>query len=70
LLDLMMPNISGFDFLKMKSELNLESIPVIVVSAFDSPESVQKAKELGINEFIPKPYKIDHIVEVVNKYIR
>ncbi|MBN2613543.1 MAG: response regulator [Bacteroidales bacterium] len=69
-LDLMMPNVSGFDFLKMRSELNIEHVPVIVVSAFDSSESVQQAKELGAEEFIPKPYRIEHIVETVKKYIR
>jgi len=70
ILDLFMPEISGYDFLKMKPELNLQEIPVIVVSAYDNTESVKLTQELGANEFIAKPFKISKIVDTVKKYLR
>lgn len=69
LLDLMMPNVSGYDFLKMRSEMNINKIPIIIVSAYDSNDSVKQAQDLGANEFISKPFKIEQIVNVAKKYL-
>lgn len=62
LLDLSMPEVSGFDFLTMKSELNIQDIPILVISAHDSDDMIIKAKKLGATEFISKPIRIDSIV--------
>jgi DNA-binding response OmpR family regulator len=69
LLDLFMPNISGYDFLKMKSELNIEEVPIIVVSAYDDQESIKQTRDLGANEFIPKPFNLKQIVRTINKHL-
>jgi two-component system sensor histidine kinase/response regulator len=63
LLDLSMPEVSGYDFLRMRSELNIQDIPIMVISAHDSHESVKKAKEMGATEFIAKPIHIDSIIK-------
>lgn len=69
LLDLSMPRVSGYDFLKMRPELNIEEIPVVIVSAYDNMESIQLVKDLGANEFIAKPFRIPHILNVLDKYL-
>lgn len=69
ILDLNMPEISGYDFLGMKKQLRIERVPVIVVSALDSPESIQKAKDLGASEFISKPVKLKLVIEKVKALI-
>ena len=65
ILDLSMPEISGYDFLRMKKDMKLDHIPVFVISAHDTASSIQKSMELGANEFIPKPVKIEIIIEKV-----
>jgi CheY-like chemotaxis protein len=65
LLDLSMPEVSGYDFLKMKAELNLGDIPIIVVSAYDSSESIKRAKEMGATEFIAKPIHVESIIKKI-----
>jgi len=69
LLDLFMPYVSGYDFLKMKSALNIKEIPIIIVSAYDSQESVKQTRDLGASEFIAKPFTIQQIVKIVNKHL-
>jgi DNA-binding NtrC family response regulator len=69
LLDLFMPEVSGYDFLKMKNELNIAKVPVIVVSAYDNSDSVKHTQELGASEFIPKPFTIQQIIKAVRKYL-
>jgi DNA-binding response OmpR family regulator len=70
LLDLSMPLISGYDFLKMRNELGLQEIPIAVVSAFDDKESKKSVKDLGAVEFIAKPFTIPQILTAIRKYIK
>mgnify|MGYP003445189024 CR=1 FL=1 len=70
LLDLNMPDISGLDFLKMKKELHLENTPILVVSAYDSPESVKTVKELGAIDLIPKPIRIDALMKIIHAHLK
>ncbi len=66
LLDLLMPRINGFDFLKeLKSNRDMQDIPVIVVSALTDNETIQKTKSLGALHFVKKPVDIQNIVDLV-----
>jgi len=70
ILDLNLPEISGYDFLKMKVEVKIEKTPIIIVSALDSPESIQLSKNLGASDFIAKPIKLDLIIEKIKALLR
>ncbi len=66
LLDLLMPEISGFDFLeKLRFNEKLNDIPVIVVSALTDEMNIKKTRNLGAVEFIEKPVDIKGLVEKV-----
>jgi len=70
LLDLMMPEIDGFEFLeKVRSENHLNDVPVIVVSALTDEENVRKSKKIGAIEFIKKPVDINTLVSTVEKIL-
>lgn len=57
LLDLVMPDLDGYDVLKtMQRDPTLSAIPVIVVSQSDKGETEAKALQLGARDFISKPY--------------
>lgn len=68
-LDLQMPEVSGYDFLKMKDTLNIKDVPIIVVSAYDTPENIELTKSMGAVEFIPKPIKTKVLIEIIKKYL-
>jgi DNA-binding response OmpR family regulator len=70
LLDLSMPDISGYEFLSMRAGLKLERIPVIIISAYDSQESVLKTRNLGAVDFVSKPIRIENVVEKVRTYLK
>lgn len=61
-LDLNMPGLTGYDFLEMREKLGIVAVPIIVVSALDSPESIARTKELGAFEFLAKPLKVEQFV--------
>lgn len=66
LLDLSMPAVSGYDFLKMRSQLKIEKVPVIVVSAYDSRDSVESTRDLGAVDFVSKPISIETILKKIS----
>lgn len=69
LLDLSIPLISGYDFLGMREKLRIENVPVIVISAYDSQNSIDMIHKLGVDDFIPKPIKIDEVMIRIRKYL-
>ncbi|MHC4269224.1 MAG: response regulator [Planctomycetota bacterium] len=70
LLDIMMPKMDGYHFCRLiKFDTRFKHIPVIIVSS-----KIQEAdKKLGFtcggDEYITKPYDIDHLVNLVGKYL-
>ena len=55
LLDLLLPKMSGFEFLKyIKSMPDLKDIPVVVLSNLGDKENMEKAKSLGANDYFIK----------------
>lgn len=58
LLDLKMPRIGGFDFLKwlhQEGPAMLRLIPIVVMSSSDEPRDVERAYALGANFYMSKP---------------
>jgi DNA-binding NtrC family response regulator len=70
LLDLSMPEISGYDFLKRQSELHIDHIPIIIVSAYDSVESIELTRKLGAVDFIAKPIRLDTLMDKIRSYLK
>jgi DNA-binding NtrC family response regulator len=65
-----MPEISGYDFLKRKSELNIDNIPIIIVSAYDSVETIELTRNLGAVDFIAKPIRLDAMMDKIKNYLK
>jgi DNA-binding response OmpR family regulator len=71
LLDLLMPKINGFEFLKeLKGDLQKKHIPVIIISALTEVENIEKAYELGACEFVKKPVDIQKLLEIVSNILK
>ena len=68
LLDLLLPKVDGFEvLLKIKSEPETSSIPVIILSNLWQQEDIEKGLKLGANDFLVKSqFDIDQIVEKIN----
>lgn len=56
LLDIMMPDISGVEVLnRLRAQEDYQHIPVIMISALDDMETVNKCMEQGADDYIVKP---------------
>lgn len=69
LLDIVMPNVSGFDILKKIKAFN-EKIKVIIISALTNQEAINKSYRLGADYFVKKPFKLDFFKNFMEKNLQ
>lgn len=71
LLDLLLPEVDGFSILqKIRENKELVTLPVIVFSNLSEEKDIDKAKKLGISEFMVKSnFTLDELTEKVRSLI-
>ena len=68
LLDLSMPGLDGFAFLRALQQRMLP-IPVIIVSSSEDPETVHACINAGAVGYIPKSYDLEQMAYAINKIL-
>jgi two-component system alkaline phosphatase synthesis response regulator PhoP len=67
LLDWMMPNMSGLDVLaKLKSHRKMRDIPVFMLTSKIKVDDLDKAYDLGADNYITKPFSVKTIGSIIN----
>ena len=57
LLDIVMPGMDGFEVLNYMNNNNwIEDIPVILISSEDSNQYIRRAYEMGVSDYISRPF--------------
>jgi len=70
LLDIMMPRIDGYEVAqRLRADPATAALPIIMLSAKAQDEDIRKGVEVGIDEYITKPFTPDYLVQVVAKYL-
>jgi two-component system, NtrC family, nitrogen regulation response regulator GlnG len=64
--DIRMPGLSGLEFMQ-QLKTRLPSTPVIIMTAYSDLESAVAAFQGGAFEYLPKPFDVDHAVELVRR---
>ena len=71
LLDLLMPKISGFEFLEeIRKNQKTRNTPVIVVSALTDEDNIEKILKMGAIDFVKKPIDLQYLVERVESVLQ
>lgn len=66
ILDLMMPGMSGFDCLKKLKDID-ESVKILVASGYSHEGEIEKITEMGVTDFIRKPFNSRTISTTIRK---
>jgi CheY-like chemotaxis protein len=68
LLDIRMPRMDGVEVLRrIKSDGQLKSLPVIMLTTTDDPREVAACYDLGCNSYVTKPIRFEAFSEVIRR---
>ena len=69
LLDIEMPRMDGFEFTKtIKADNRQSHIPIIMITSRTAEKHRNHARELGVNEYLGKPFQDEQLLALVVKY--
>jgi PAS domain S-box-containing protein len=69
LLDLHMPGMSGYDVAKaMRTQYTAETLPIVALTAAAFEEDREHCKEVGMNDFMTKPFNADRLRAILVKW--
>ncbi len=71
LLDLLLPNVDGFEVLtQVKADSKVSSIPIIILSNLGQQEDIERALKLGAKDFLIKSqFDIDQVIEKIKNVL-
>lgn len=71
LLDIMMPDLNGFEVCKrLKENEKVSDIPVIFISALNDTQDIVKALQCGGVDFITKPFQSEEVIARVKIHLK
>ena len=71
LLDIMMPDISGFEVcIELKNNNKTKDIPIIFLSGKNSSQDISQAYESGGIDYVVMPFITIELITKVNSYVR
>ena len=70
IMDVMMPNIDGYEACRrLKANEITKSIPIILLTGRAQKGDILKGVQAGADDYLLKPYKLQDLLNRVNKYI-
>jgi excisionase family DNA binding protein len=70
LLDFLMPEINGFEVCKALRENELtRATPIMAVTCLSKEQDIERIFECGADEYLPKPFKVDQLLDKVHELI-
>lgn len=70
LTDIRMPRMDGLEFIRtVRSELNDQALPIIIISTKGADEDVQLGMDLGASGYLSKPVSMARLREMVTSFL-
>jgi len=70
LLDIMLPSLTGLELLRMvRTTPEWQWIPVILLTADSSSDSMKQASNLGATEYVQKPFAPERLMKSIHQFL-
>ncbi len=70
LLDFLMPDVNGFEVCKaLRANEHTSNIPIMAVTCLTKEEEIERIFEVGADEYLAKPFKMDDLLEKVRELL-
>ncbi len=71
LLDIEMPRMDGFELARnIRADKKLAGIPIIMITSRTAEKHRNFALEIGVNEYLGKPYQEDELLRLIARYVK
>jgi len=71
LVDIEMPRMDGFDLTRnVRADARLKGIPIIMITSRTADKHRNYAFEIGVNQYLGKPYQEDELLQFVADYVK
>ncbi len=71
LLDIMMPRIDGYEVARtLRADPETARLPIIMLSAKAQEEDIRKGRDVGVDQYITKPFSPEHLVHAVRDMLQ
>jgi CheY-like chemotaxis protein len=67
LLDMRMPGMDGWEFARVFRQRYDYRVPIVVLTAAENAQ--KRAEEIGAEAYLGKPFDIDRLLDIVEKYV-
>jgi two-component system, chemotaxis family, chemotaxis protein CheY len=68
--DLNMPNMDGFEFIKvLRENPDFKDLPVVILTSLSDQANRAEGARLGVNSYLVKPFSLEKVQYEVAKYI-
>jgi CheY-like chemotaxis protein len=65
-LDILLPELDGFEiYSRLKENPDTKDIPVMIMSAWADEKNIEKASNMGVKHFLPKPFTEDELMYTI-----
>lgn len=69
--DIAMPDMNGLELLeRVRGDAQLARMPFIFLSAFSNEDSKRKAKELGVDGYVVKPFQPSELTRIIQDTLK
>jgi chemosensory pili system protein ChpA (sensor histidine kinase/response regulator) len=66
-----MPRMDGFDLTRnVRSDPRTRHIPIVMITSRTAPKHRNLAMELGVNEYLGKPYRDEELLRLLSGFVR
>jgi len=70
LLDIEMPRMDGFEVAgRVRHTSRLKDIPIIMITSRTGQKHRDRAREIGVNQYLGKPYQEDELLEAISEFV-
>ena len=71
LMDLLLPGMNGIEICRqVRREQSTENIPIIMITAKASEIDFARAREVGVNDYIIKPFSVRNLIERIDVLLK
>jgi chemosensory pili system protein ChpA (sensor histidine kinase/response regulator) len=71
LVDIEMPRMDGFDFsTRIREDARTAAIPIIIISSRTADKHRNRARQIGVNAFLGKPYQESELLAQIAEYVK